>query len=89
MVIAPFFAESNSIVPVTKNRQMYTVYAIDMIDDEGYKFDSTANTQNSEGMYQFNANSTVFDATDVVNSNGEILEISQYDLNANAAAATK
>ena len=31
----------------------------------------------------------MYDATDNVNSNGEIIEGSQYDLNVNAAAATK
>ena len=38
---------------------------------------------------EFNANSAVYDATDNVNSNGKIIEGSQYDLNVNAAAATK
>ena len=67
---------------------MHTVYTIDMIDDEGYKSDFIVNTQNSEGTYQFNTNSTVIDATDNANSNEEILEGSQYNLNNNAAAAT-
>ena len=89
MGIAQFVAEPKYIVPVTKNRQMYTVYMTDINDDNGYKSDFTANTQSSEGTYHFNVSSTVFDATGDANINGEILEGSQYDLNVNAAAATK
>ena len=37
---------------------------------DGYDSDFTANTQNSEGTYQFNANSSMFDATTDENSNG-------------------
>ena len=52
--------------------------------------DYTANTQNSEGTYDFNANYTDFDTTASVNSNGETDGVSsQYDLNTNAAAALK
>ena len=89
MVIAQFVAESKSIVPVTKNRNLHTVYLTESNDDDGYKSDFTANTQNSEGTFQFDVNSTVFDATADANSNGEILEGSQYDLNVNATAARK
>ena len=69
------------------------VYAIELIDDDGYNTNFTVNTQNSEGTYLLpsgcNAHSAVYDVTDDVNSNEEILEGSQYDLNVNAAEATK
>ena len=65
------------------------VYMTDINNDDGYTFDFTANTQNLEGTYHLNANSTVFYATVDANVNGEILEESQYDLNVNTAAATK
>ena len=68
------------------------MYTVDLIDD-GYNTDYTTNTQNSEGTYglpsEFNANSAVYDAADRVNSNGDIIEGSQYYLNVNAAVATK
>ena len=80
MVIAQFVAESKSDPPITKNLQMCTVYAVDLIND-GYNTDYTANTQNSEGTYglpsEFNANSAVYDATNNINSNEEIIEESQ------------
>ena len=68
---------------------MHTVYAVDINDEEGYKSNFTVNTQNLEGTYRFNVNYTVFDATADANSNVEILEGSQYDLNVNAVAATR
>ena len=82
-----------SDLPVTKNWQMCTVYAIDFFEDNGYNTDFTARTQNSKGRYvlapEFNANSALYDVTGNVNSNVEIIEGSQYDLNINAVAATK
>ena len=86
MVIPQFGAESKSIVPVTKNWNLHTVYLTDLNDNYGYKSDFTANTQNSEGSFQCNANSTIFDATVDNNSNGEILEGSNLNVNAAAAA---
>ena len=87
MVISRFVAESKSIVPVTKNQNSHTVYLTDFNDYDGYRSNITANTQNLEGIFQFNTNSTMFDTTTNDNSNGEILEGS--DLNVNAAAIRK
>ena len=53
-------------------------------DNEGYESNFTAN---SEGTFQFDVNSVMFDTTADDNINGEIIEGS--DLNVNAAAATK
>ena len=58
-------------------------------DNDGYKSDFTANTQNVGGTFQFNANSTMFDATANDKSNREVLEGSQYNLNVNAVAVRK
>ena len=63
MVIAQFVTESKSIVPVTKNRNLHTVYMTNFNDGDGYNSDFTVNTQNSERTFQFNTNSTMFDAT--------------------------
>ena len=70
MVIAQFVAESKSIVPVTKNQNLHTVYMTDFNNNGGCNSDFTANTQNSEGTYQFNTNSSMFDATTDDTSNG-------------------
>ena len=85
IIIAQFVAGSKSIVPVTKNRNLYTVFMSDFNDRDGYDSDFTANTQNSDGIFQFNVNSSLFDTTTNNNSNVEILEGS--NLNVNAAAA--
>ena len=66
---------------------MQTVYKLEFEDGDGdgYYSDCTAN---SEGTYQFNVNSFMFDTTADDDSNGEsVLEGS--DLNVNAAAAKK
>ena len=57
MVIAQFVAESKSGIPVTKTRNLRTVYRMEFEDSngDGYNSDFTAN---SEGIFQFNANST-------------------------------
>ena len=59
MIIFQFVAELKSIVPITKNQNLHRVYMTDINDDDGYKSYSTVNTQNSGGIFQFNANSTV------------------------------
>ena len=69
-------------------------YRSDQFLDDRYCSDYTANMQNTEGMYvlppKFNANSTEFDTTASINSNGEMDGVpSQYDLNINAAAVLK
>ena len=53
-------------------------------DNDAYNSDFTAN---SEGIFQFNANSAIFDATANNDSNGGILEGS--DLNVNAVATAR
>ena len=54
-------------------------------DSDSYESDFTAN---SEGTFQFNANSAMFDTTADDNSNGEVV-LEGSNLNVNAAAATK
>ena len=53
-------------------------------DNEGYDPDFVAN---SKGTFKFNVNSAMFDTTADDNSNGEIIE--GCDLNVNAAVAAK
>ena len=84
MVIAQFVAESKATDPVTKNRNLYTVYQIELKDSDGYNSDFTAN---SESIFQFNASSTMFNATVDNNGNGKILE--GTDLNVKAATAAR
>ena len=84
-IIAQFVVDSKSNVPITKNRNLRTVYRMELEDDDGYESDSTAN---SEGIFQFNANSAIFDTTVDDNSNGEII-LEGSNLNVNMAAATK
>ena len=84
-IIAQFVAESKSSTPVTKNRNLGTVYRMEFDDSGGYESDFITN---SVGRFQSNAKFTMFDTTANNNSNGEtILEGS--DLNVNAVAATK
>ena len=56
-------------IPITKSRQS-TVYEGTRTYFNGYDFDYTTNTQNSEGTFAFNAE-TEFDTNASVNSNGE------------------
>ena len=57
---------------------------MDFDDSDGYEFDFAAN---SEDTFQFDVNSAMFDTTADDNSNGEVIEGS--DLNVNAATATR
>ena len=86
MDVAQFVAESKSGTPVTKNQHLRTVYRMefDNSDGDGCNFYFTVN---SEGTFEFNANSAMFDTTADNNSNGEII-IEGSDLNVNATAAT-
>ena len=61
----------------------------DFNDGDGYNSDFTANTQNSEGTFQCNANSTMFDAISDNNSSGGILEGQGLNVNATVARKTK
>ena len=54
-------------------------------DNDSYESDFTAN---SEGTFQLNVNSAMFDTTANNNSNGEIV-IEGSNLNVNAAVTTK
>ena len=85
-IIAQFVVNFKSSGPVTKNHHLRTVYKLEFEhgDGDGYYSDCTAN---SEGTYQFNINSTMFDATDN-DINGESV-VEGNDLNVNAAAAKK
>ena len=90
-IITQFSNNSKSAGLVTKNHQLRTdrrrVYKLEFEDDdgEGYYSDCTAN---SEGTFQFNVHSSVYDTTADDDSNGEsVLEGSE--LNVNAAAAKK
>ena len=85
--IAQFSGNSKSAGLVTKNHQLRTVYKREFEDGDGYGYYSDC-TANSEGMYQFNVNSSLYDTTADDDSKGEsVLEGS--DLNVNAAAANK
>ena len=88
MVIVQFVLEFKSSVQVTKNQHLHTVHMPDFFNRDGYDSDFTANTQNSIGTFQFNANSSLFDTTVDNNSNGEMI-LEGSDLNVNAAAARK
>ena len=79
-----FVTNSKSTVPVTKNRSL-AVYFTEFDDNDGYNSDFTANL---EGIFKFNVNSAILIATTYDNSNGEILEGSDLNVNV-AAAATK
>ena len=86
-IIDQFSANSKSAGPVTKNHQLRTVYKLEFEngDGDGYYSDCMVN---SEGTYQFNVNSSVFDTTVDDDSNGEsVLEGSE--LYVNAATAKK
>ena len=85
LIIAQLVVKSKSGVPVTKNRNLRTVYQIEFEDSDGYNSDFTAN---SEGTFQFNANSAMFDSTADDDSNGENI-IEGSDLNVNAAAVAR
>ena len=87
MVIAQFVVESKPGIPVTKNQYLRMVYRVkfDNSKGDGYNSDFTAN---SEGIFQLNVNSAVFDTTADDNSNGEII-LEESDLNINAAVAEK
>ena len=76
-IIAQFSNNPKSAGPVTKNHQLRTdgrtVYKLEFEDDdgEGYYSDCTAN---SEGTYQFNVHSSVYDTTTANDdNNGEIV----------------
>ena len=85
MIIAQFVAESKSSVPASKNQNLQTVYRMKFDDKDEYESDFTAN---SEGTFQFNVNSAMFDTTADNNSNGEIV-IEGSNLNVKTAAAKK
>ena len=74
--------------PITKNCQLNTYEATQSYSG-GYESDFTANTQNSEGIFAFQAE-TEFDTSASVNSNGEIEGIPpSSELTVNAAASSK
>ena len=83
--------KSQSSGPVTNNHQLrtngHTVYKLDFEDDNGggYYSDYTAN---SEGTYDFNVHSSVYNTTGDNYSNGESV-LEGKELNVSAAAATK
>ena len=87
MIIAQFVAESKSGGLVTKNHNVCRLYKIDFKDGngDGYYYDCTAN---SEGMYQLNVNSAMFNTTADNNSKRERVDEGS-DLNVNATAAKK
>ena len=64
--------------------RIYTVDRLEFNDSDSYESDFTAN---SEGKFQFDANSAMFDTTADDSSNREIIE--GTDLNVNAAAVAK
>ena len=68
-IIAQFSSNSKSVGAVTKNHQLRTVYKMEFEDGDGdgYYSDCTAN---SEGTYQFNVNSSVYNTTTNDDSNG-------------------
>ena len=84
--IIQFIANSKSSGPITKNHNLRTVYKLEFEDGDGdgYYSDCTAN---SEGTYQFDIISAIFDTT-ADNSNGESV-VEGSDLNVNAVAAKK
>ena len=85
MIDGQFAGKSKAIVPATKNHNLCTAYNINSVDTDGYDSDFT---QNSDGTFQFIANSsTMYDMTDD-ESNGESVSEEQ-DLNINAAALTR
>ena len=77
--------------PATKSHQLRTdgrtVYKLDFVDenDNGYYSDCTAN---SEATYDFDASSSVYDATGDDDSNRESV-LDGQELTVSAAAATK
>ena len=87
-IIIQFSGSSKFAAPATKNHQLRTVYRTEFEDkdSEAYYSDCTAN---SEGTYQFNVHSSVYDTTTADDgSNGESI-LEGTELNVNAAAAKK
>ena len=85
-IIAQFSANSKSSGSVTKNHQLRTVYKLEFEDGDGDGYYSDC-TENSEGTYQFDINSVMFNTT-ADDSSGENV-VRGSDLNVNAAAAKK
>ena len=56
-IVSQFVVDSKSSAPVTENKQLCTVYRMELDDSDGYESDFTVN---SEGTFQFNTNSTMF-----------------------------
>ena len=85
-IIAQFVANSKSSGPVTKNHNLRTVCTLEFDDGngDGYYSDCIAN---SEGTYQFDINSVIFDNT-ADDSNGESV-VEGSDLNVKTAVAKK
>ena len=69
-IITQFLGNSKSIEPVTEDHQLRTVYKMEFEDGDGdgYYSDCMAN---SEGTYQFNVNSSMYNTTADDDSNGE------------------
>ena len=66
--------------PITKNRQL-TAYQSNSYSHDDYESDFTANTQNSEGTFVFQAD-TEFNANTNVNSNRQIEGTNDLTVNA-------
>ena len=85
MIVGQFAGNSKAVVPATKNHNLCTAYNIDFVDSDGYESDFT---HNSEGTFQFIANSsTMYDTTDNERNGENVSE--EKGLNANAAALTR
>ena len=60
-IIKQLSGNSKAIVPATKNHNFRSSYNVEIGDSDGYESDFT---HNSEGTWQFMANSTMYDTTD-------------------------
>ena len=85
LIVKQLAGNSKVIVLTTKNHNLRTAYNTEFVDSDGYASDFT---HNSEGTFQFYANSsTMYDTTDN-ESNGESVS-EERELNANAVASTR
>ena len=83
-IIKQLPGNSKAIVQATKNHNLRSSYNTEIGDSDEYESDFT---HNSEGMWQFMANSTMYDTTN--NEDGEsVSEGTKMNVNAAAASAT-